>query len=145
MLVHFLEGTYPDHKGRYLSDIWSYSDHEIERTHDFIQWTFPLDEPSNAVWDAPVLIDQEIDEILNSNKAQDNLILSQNWFLRFMKNTDAWLMPKNHNQRRVSRMIKSIRLLHSDEAADNCFSLVSELSRERHFASKGVLKFWQSC
>ena len=72
MLVHFLEGTYPDHKGRYLSDIWSYSDNEIERTHDFIQWIFPLDEPSNAVWDAPVLIDQEIDEILDSSKVRRN-------------------------------------------------------------------------
>ena len=61
-----------------------------------------------------------------------------------MKNTDAWLMPKNHNQRRVSRMIKSNPLLHSDEAADTCFSLVFELSRERHFASEGKLRFWET-
>lgn len=38
----------------------------------YIQWIFPLDEPSNAVWDAPVLIDQEIDEILNSSKVRRN-------------------------------------------------------------------------
>ena len=59
--------------------------------------------------------------------------------------TDAWLMLKNLNQRRVSRIIKSNRLLHSDEAADTCFFIISELSIERHFASKGVMKFWQSC
>ena len=145
MVVYFLEGTHPDLKGRFLADIWAFSDKKIERTHDFIQWVFPLDEPSNAVWDAPVLIDDEIYEILDSAKAKENMIISQNWFLRFLINTDAWLVPRNHNQRRVSRMIRSIRLLHSDQAADQCIALVLELAKGRKFSNKGVIEFWKSC
>lgn len=145
MLVYFLEGTHPDLKGRFLADIWAFSDKKIEQTHDFIQWIFPLDEPSKAVWHAPVLIDEEIYDILDSAKAKENIIISQKWFLRFLINTDAWLVPRNHNHRRVSRMIKSIRLLHSDQAADQCISMLLELAIEKEFSSKGVVEFWKSC
>ena len=40
-----------------------------------------------------------------------------------MKNTDERLMPLNHNQWQVLHMNKSIRLLHSNEAAETWYYL----------------------
>ena len=62
-IVGFLEGKTPDQRGRMLSMLWNQTDDEAETIHDYIQWMFPLDEPSQAVNGAPVLNDLDIDEI----------------------------------------------------------------------------------
>ena len=50
MNIHkFLLNAEEDFKGRFTSDIWKYSDYEIESHHDFIQLLFPLNKPSRAV------------------------------------------------------------------------------------------------
>ena len=50
MNIHkFLLNAEEDFKGRFISDIWKYSDYEIESHHDFIQLLFPLNKPSRAV------------------------------------------------------------------------------------------------
>ena len=63
MIVNFLEGDFPDYNNRYLSDIWRYNDEQMEKVHDYIQWVFPLDTASKAVFHAPVLIDEEIEDL----------------------------------------------------------------------------------
>ena len=52
-IVGFLEGKTPDHRGRMLAMIIKQTDHQAETTHDYIQWLFPLDEPSRSVMGAP--------------------------------------------------------------------------------------------
>ena len=59
----FLTHRGKDFRDRTLQDIWSYSDTEIERRHDFIQVIFPLNKPSQAVshgyyLDSQDLVDQ---------------------------------------------------------------------------------------
>ena len=56
------------------------TDHQAETTHDYIQWLFPLDEPSRSVNGAPVLAELDIDEIRQSSLAQANLAKSAGWF-----------------------------------------------------------------
>ena len=46
----FLTNQGSDFKGRTLDEIWSYSDNEIESTHDFIQIVFPTNKPSQATF-----------------------------------------------------------------------------------------------
>ena len=53
-VVRFLEGEGTDARGRTVFDVISMNDVAIERTHDFIQWLFPLPEPSAAIPDSPV-------------------------------------------------------------------------------------------
>ena len=45
-IVAFLRGTGTDHADRYLHDMLRNPDFWIEGAHDFIQWWFPLPEPS---------------------------------------------------------------------------------------------------
>ena len=54
-IVGFLEGKTPDHRGRTLSMVLAFSDERAEQTHDYIQWLFPLDEPSGSVQGASTI------------------------------------------------------------------------------------------
>ena len=143
MIVFFLEGKHPDYKLRYLSDIWNYNDDKMESVHDYIQWVFPLDTASAYVSHAPVLIDEEIDEITQSELALNNLIKSKIWFMNFLKRSDRWLLPNNHNQKRISRMIRSLRLLHIDCEANLCLNEIIELAKNKGFANLKVLNVWK--
>ena len=75
-IVGFLEGKTPDHRGRILAMLLQQTDYQAETTHDYIQWLFPLDEPSRSVNGVPVLTQLEIDEIRQSSLAQANLAKS---------------------------------------------------------------------
>ena len=117
-IVGFLEGKTPDHRGRTLSMLWRQTDDDAEHNHDYIQWIFPLNEPSQAVSGAPVLNDFDINEIRENQLATKNLKESARWFLGFLKRNDHWITCYNHNHLRITRAIKSLRLLASDQAAD---------------------------
>ena len=117
-IVGFLEGKTPDRQGRILAMLLQQTDHQAETAHDYIQWLFPLDEPSRAVNGAPVLTELEIDGIRDSGLAQANLAESARWFLGFLERNDCWIAKYNHNHLRITRVIRSLRLLASDKAAD---------------------------
>lgn len=40
-LLDFYCGEATDAEGRFLKDIWSWADDDLEAVHDFIQWLFP--------------------------------------------------------------------------------------------------------
>src|SRR5687767_8065769 len=54
-LVRFYHGDALDVRGRTLDDILAWDDEQLEAVHDYIQWLFPLDEPSRVNRDAPLL------------------------------------------------------------------------------------------
>ena len=72
----FLCGHQSDILGRNLTDIWSYDDKQIEETHDFIQFLFPLDEPSKSSFHGFYLTEDDVLEIIKSNEATKNIIKS---------------------------------------------------------------------
>jgi hypothetical protein len=117
-IPNFLEGKSPDNQGRHLKDIWAYTDQQIERTHNFIQWLFPLSVPSAAVPGAPVLTREDISAIQGSEVAQDNISQSANWYAGFLKRNDFWRKPYDHNHLRITRVIRSLRLLVDDDEAE---------------------------
>ena len=131
MIVGFLEGKTPDRRGRILAMLLQQTDHQAEATHDYIQWMFPLDEPSRSVNGAPVLTDLDIDEIRQSSLAQANLVKSARWFLGFLERNNLWVTKYNHNHLRITRVIKSLRLLASDEAADEFRDKMLPLAGDR--------------
>ena len=71
-IIKFYRNEGPDIFGRSFKSILLYNDAELERDHSYIQWLFPLDEPSECCSTAPVLTEEEIeimrsDEIIISN------------------------------------------------------------------------------
>ena len=117
-VVMFLEGEGTDARGRTVFDVLAMDDVALERTHDFIQWLFPLPEPSAAVPDSPVLTPGDIQAIRVSELAPIALAGATDRMVAFYQTTHDWLMPNDHNHRRITRIIRSLRLLQGDEAAD---------------------------
>ena len=117
-IVMFLEGEGTDARGRSVFDVLAMNDVALERTHDFIQWLFPLPEPSAAVPESPVLTPDDIRAIRESELAPIALAGGTDRMTAFYQTTHGWLMPNDHNHHRITRIIRSLRLLCGDEAAD---------------------------
>ena len=144
-LVTFLEGSGTDSQGRRLSDVWQFDDDAIDFTHDFIQWMFPLREASGSNFTAPTLLASEIETIRSSLQCLRNLEESTKWMLSFFNRTEVFFHYTNHNHLRVTRIIKSLRLLHSDLLADNFKQEVLNMVQSRAARINPVtVAFWLS-
>ena len=117
-VLAFLEGRGTDAAGRTVFDVLAFGDVALEQHHDFIQWLFALTEPSSAVPDAAVLTEGEAEAIRHSVMAQCALAAATDRMTIFYRTTHDWLMPNDHNHLRITRIIRSLRLLRDDDAAD---------------------------
>ena len=144
---NFLINAEPDFKNRFLNDIWNFSDEDIEHTHDFIQLLFPLNEQSESVFHCYYLNTKtSIDNIKTNHLAKINIVKSSKWFLSFLKRNSHWRRKHDHNYLRVTRVIKSLRLLVSDEEADIFYKLFMELLDDRHKEKINsiTLSYWEN-
>jgi hypothetical protein len=117
-IVNFLQGEGTDRAGRSLARVLAFNDAELERHHDFIQWLFPLAEASAAVPGSPILTPADIAALKASAEAQSNLAAASTRMARFYEENDHWLRPSDHNHLRITRIIKSLRLLCGPAPAD---------------------------
>lgn len=117
-VLAFLEGEGTDASGRTIFDVLSFDDAALESTHDFIQWLFPLTEPSSAVPGAPVLSEAEATAIFDSVMAQCTLAAATDRMSAFFRNNDHWLKSADHNHLRITRMIRALRRLRGDGEAE---------------------------
>jgi len=130
-LVAFYRGDGRDHRGRLLSDIHEFDIHELEFTHDYIQWLFPLPEPSGANESAPLLSKDDIAAFTGDASLRKALLESLQLMLQFYgldlavrgdsvevvrgpnydERSALWLTSGNHNFLRISRILRSLTLL----------------------------------
>lgn len=142
-VVDFLTGAGTDGAGRDIFDVLAMDDAAIEQGHDFIQWLFPLRERSGANPNAPVLTDDEVEEIRESPAAQASLAAGTDRLAVFYQRNGHWLTASDHNHLRITRIIKSLRLLRGDELADAFRTFI--LARAEEAGSpigKPTLGFW---
>ena len=150
-----------DDLGRTLNEILAWPDAELESVHDFIQWIFPLPERSGANPDAPVLDAAAIDTFRQSEELQQRLKQSFQRMLRFYglefetgsvrqganfgARSSNWLSPGNHNHLRLTRMIRSLRLLGLVPESAALFHALSEIYRasQTRITSR-TYQFWQN-
>jgi hypothetical protein len=145
-LVDFYRGAGTDSEGRRLAEIWGWDDDDLEAVHDFIQWLFPLPEPSQFNPDAPLLSDEDIQVFRAEQLLQANLARSFERILAFLGLTwtaegkvaeaenfavrarDVWAVP-NHNWLRVTRILRSLTLLGQPEKARAFYGWLADLYR----------------
>ena len=82
-LVAFYRGDGRDHRGRSLSDIQELDFYELEFNHDYIQWLFPLPEPSGANASAPLLSNDDIARFQSDESLRKRLLQSFELMLSF--------------------------------------------------------------
>jgi Opioid growth factor receptor (OGFr) conserved region len=166
-LVRFYSGAGPDHRGRYLKDIQQWSDDRLEAVHDYIQWLFPLPEPSAFNAAAPVLTSTSIGQFRAQPELQQKLRAS---FLRMMDfyglelhsgekivvtrgadfaaRSRVWLSAGNHNHLRITRILRSLKLLGLEAEATAFFDCLSEIYQDEQkepFAaiSEETMFYWR--
>ena len=145
-LIRFFSGGVHD-DGRRLEEILRWDDLRLEMVHDYIQWLFPLPEASGANPRAPVLDERSIATIRGDAAMQRRLRAAFERMLefygfvledgavaegpQFAKASRNWLHPGNHNHLRLSRILRSLRVLGmEDEAAALWEALRSLYERE---------------
>lgn len=166
-LVPFYEGVAPDDSGRYLRDIHVWSDERLERTHDYIQWLFPLKERSAFHPDAPILDEESIKEFHRRAELRKKLhtsfvrmLLFYGFTLKdgpplrvvrassFEERSQVWLFWMNHNHLRITRILKSLKLLGLGDEAEAFYACLKELYEQeadgaRPRISRETFRFWQ--
>ena len=167
-ILAFYGGKSADCRGRCLPDIQGWSDELLESNHDFIQWMFPLLEASSVHPEAPILDQETICEFKGRPELQQNLrasFLRMLAFYGFELNADpepqvrrrpdfadlssGWLWPGNHNHLRITRIIKSLRLLGLESESQAFFKCLAQLYAEE--TRRGIpritaatFQFWTS-
>ena len=95
------------------------TDEWIENTHTFIQWWFPLMEKSQSISSAPVLTLADVDYKRNDPDQVRQIQWMASRMMRFYESSDHWVCRYNHNHLRITRIIRSLRLLAGNEPADD--------------------------
>lgn len=150
-ILAFYRGQSPDSKGRMIEEIWSWDYQRLEYTHDYIQWIFPLKEPSQFNWRAPVLDDNVVQAFRTNEQLRMRLLHSFKVMLRFyglqcneisgraidITQSDEyperklnWIEPKNHNYLRITRILTSLRILGLENYALAFFNCLNQICQE---------------
>ncbi len=159
-LLDFYAGEGTDSEGRRLAAIWDWGDDDLEAVHDFIQWLFPLPEPSNFNPDAPLLTDDDRRAFHGNALLQAHLERSFERILAFLGLTqtaagkvveaenfaararEVWAAP-NHNWLRVTRILRSLTLLGQAEKARAFYNWLGDLYRSgRAPIPASTFRYW---
>src|SRR5262249_46283698 len=159
-IVDFYRGQGTDSKGRSLKEIWTWSDNDLEEVHDFIQWLFPLPEPSQFNPDAPLLSEQDIAAFKSDPVLRTNLMKSFDRILGFLglaldndaevvesnnfpaRIPDVWAML-NHNWLRITRILRSLNLLGMKAQAQALYERLSAYYKSRRFPiPPDTFRYW---
>jgi len=144
-IVDFLEGRGPDAAGRTIEAVLGFGPRPLEHHHDFIQWLFPLPEPSRAVPTAPIVSPGDIETLRSSPAAQFNLARARTHMIWFYETTDHWLKPEDHNHLRITRIIRSLRLLVGDREADGFRRRIADrIAQEKLVINPESLRRWSA-
>jgi hypothetical protein len=159
-LIDFYSGRSPDFRGRMIDDIWAMSFDDLEYTHDFIQWLFPLRERSAVQPNVPVLDDATIAEF-DSAEMRDRLRRSAEVMAAFygfvidgtrvdlapnaVERQANWLTRGNHNFLRLTRIMKSLATLALPDLAAGWLDILSRVYADnQRIIGADTWRYWQS-
>jgi hypothetical protein len=140
-LVAFYSGASPDDRGHRLADIQAWGFDELEHTHDYIQWLFPLRKHSPFNPSARVL-DAEAAAAFRSK-------LEVRCSERFEARVANWMTPGNYNHLRITRIMACMRTIGFSSHAVAFFRALqevywSEAQARSHGISAESFSFWKS-
>ena len=147
-LYDFLIGERTNYHGITIQEIWNFSDKQLESCHNYIQWLFPLTEPSLFNPMAPFV---ENVSMFDNQTIRDNMITSlavmcnfygftvsvtQHGISKIAKSDDFslkaknWLTVRNHNYLRLTRILLSLQLFGLEKEAELLFAVLQEIYDE---------------
>lgn len=157
-LIDFYRGEGADAEGRRLDDILTWRDNMLEAVHDFIQWLFPLPEPSRFNPDAPLLTPDDIAAFRRDPALRANLLRSFQRILTFLGlqlRDDGEVVEgdfvrieqvfgyQNHNWLRITRILRSLHLLGLGAEAQALYRRLEDFHTRRRFPiGDDTFRYW---
>lgn len=155
-IVEFYKGLRGNTNGDKLADILTWTDGQLEVDHDWVQWTFPSNEPSMLNGDAPTMTKAESQAFLDDPELSAKVLVSAERFFDFLgfrtageiimveakepENVPWWLRGAfNHNCLRVTRLLKSLRLTGNGRHA---VAFYEALVPYKHTVSQNTWSHW---
>jgi Opioid growth factor receptor (OGFr) conserved region len=159
-IVRFYRGEGADSRGRTLDEILQWDDDRLEAVHDYIQWVFPIDEPSRFNPDAPLLTGtdrlafRQPALAANLRRALDRMLAFYGFTIdrttvrprilrspRWGERSQQWLHAGNHNLLRLTRIIRSLALLGEVELATALYDALRQECEGR--VSTVTIEYWK--
>lgn len=131
-LLRYLAGVGTDGAGRNLETVLGFTNTEMEKVHDWVQWAFPLPEPSKFQ-NSPLLTPWDIKRLQEDERLKANVAKLVNLYLAFLASTTDWLAPRDHNHLRITRLIRFLTLIDQPDEAYRVYFLACEAMRETGF------------
>lgn len=159
-IVEFYSGKSTDTSGRTLRQIQGWGYDNLENVHNYIQWLFPLSEPSRFNPLAPVLDAEQIAEFHVDAELRARLLASLDTMLGFYgfertnvsivrssawaERSRNWLTLGNHNHLRLTRILKSLSILGLKDHAHALFEALDNIYSERSSViSNATMGYWK--
>jgi len=164
-LLRFYRLEGPDSHGRMLPEIWAWDAARLEGVHDYIQWLFPLPEPSAFNPKAPILTPETIAAFRADAQLRERLLRSLALMLDFyglaldsVGNGATWIEPApgfaaksrgwlhagDHNHLRLTRILTSLRLLGRDDHSQALYRCLAGIAGDHpHAISATTLDYWR--
>ncbi len=168
-IVDFYWGSKPDSEGRMLEEILLWDYERLEKQHDYIQWLFPLRQPSRYNMSAPLLDDEQAAAFDNMKDDDVSAILkdhvreSLDMMLEFYglvmlfqsriiiqkasnwsERKRNWVTPGNHNFLRLTRILTSLKELGLPVEAAALFKALDDIYAEHsEIIGETTYRFWQ--
>lgn len=160
-LIKFYRGNSTDKWGRSIFDFWKYqgNSHYLEHDHKYIQRLFPIDTETKFNSHAPTLIEGDIHSFKTDISLRISLLRSLDMMLDYYgferegetikpnieitpKNC-VWLKCYDHNQLRITRILRSLTLLGLGTIACNLYDELCShaIKYPRHFRQE-TLDYW---
>ncbi|KAI9801501.1 MAG: hypothetical protein M1833_002733 [Piccolia ochrophora] len=153
-----------DFRGRTLSGILRWSDVELERSHDYVQTLFPLPESSPFQPRAPVVDRLTFDAFQSRSELRSRLRESCARMLEFYgfelstqtsqdrvdvvpaanfpNASYVWRRRFGHNHLRITRVIRSLRILGLEKEAEAFFQALLKIARRELSVSDRSIMYW---
>ncbi|KAK1057678.1 hypothetical protein LTR12_007209 [Friedmanniomyces endolithicus] len=154
-----------------FEQVMLWTDNELEHRHDYIQHLFPIPEVSGANPNAPVLTEEVRDAFFADEELQEKMRSAWHMMMAFFgweiateemaedarvrvgypvprRNfrdlaEQSWLQHSNHNQLRITRIIRSMRILGLFEEAQMMTSALMDADEAaQNVVNPETLKIW---
>lgn len=151
--------------GHRLRDIWSWDNERLEEAHGWVSWLFPSARPSDFDRESPILNDAIVEAFEADAELRASLGRSFGRFLTFLgleqrregaawvtargplwpQRKEVWLVPGDHNFRRITRALEALASLGLKERAEALLVFLERLAEgEGHpIITEASLTLWR--
>lgn len=139
-IIDFYRGTGRG-AGRTFEQVVALDNIALEYGHDWVQWVFPLPEPSKAQPQSPVMTEADLQVFREDPEIRARIYTALLRFWRFLMETHRWHRAHDHNHLRITRVLRFLTLTWFHTEAKDIYHWVE--TDKRCEAPERTREFWR--